>query len=236
MTDQALDMLMRRVLIDALRKEEESVIEVLESFAPSRQHQRQMEEMLKDPLKWMHKKTRPVWKTIAQKVAVVLLIASVSLGGLMAVSPTVRAAVIQWMTEWYETHVVYRFFGESPKNETVDFRISVLPQGYKEIEDNRIVNDNYISLWYEDGDGNVILFDYMYMQEGSALLVQPEEGDTIVDVSVNDNAGQLYCSRNSGKFNTLIWTDQHNGYCFAIKAMCGEKDILHMAESVDLVE
>ena len=49
MTDQALDMLMRRVLIDALRKEEESVIEVMESFTPSRKHQRQMEEMMKDP-------------------------------------------------------------------------------------------------------------------------------------------------------------------------------------------
>jgi hypothetical protein len=236
MTDQALDMLMRRVLIDALRKDEECVIEVMESFTPSRKHQRQMEEMLQDPLKWMRNKTRPVWKTIAQKVAVILLIASVSLGGVMAVSPTVRAAVIQWMTEWYETHVVYRFFGESPENETAEFRITIMPHGYKEIEDSRIVNDNYVSLWYEDGDGNVILFDYMYMQEGAALLVEPEEGDTIVDVIVNDNAGQLYCSRNPEKFNTLVWTNQQSGYCFVIKAMCEEKEILRMAESVNLVE
>ena len=109
MTDQALDMLMHRVLIDALRKEEESVIEVMESFTPSRKHQRQMEEMMKDPLKWMRKKIRPVWKTIAQKVAVILLVASVSLGGVMAVSPTVLSTVIQWVTEWYETYIVYRF-------------------------------------------------------------------------------------------------------------------------------
>ncbi len=37
----------------------------------------------------------------------------------MAVSPTVRAAVVRWVTEWYETHVVYRFCenmtGEMPQ-------------------------------------------------------------------------------------------------------------------------
>lgn len=60
MTDQALDMLMRRVLMDALRKEEESIVEVMESFIPSRKHQHQMEEMLKDPLKWMRKITESV--------------------------------------------------------------------------------------------------------------------------------------------------------------------------------
>ena len=105
MTDQALDMLMRRVLINALRKEEESVIEVMESFSPSRRHQRQMEEMLKDPLKWMRKKTRPVWKTIAQKVAVILLVASIGLAGLVAVSPTVQATVIRRITEWIDSNV-----------------------------------------------------------------------------------------------------------------------------------
>lgn len=236
MTDQELDNLMRRVLMDAIRKDEEDAMEEIESFVPSRKHQRQMKEMLKDPLKWMRNRTKPAWKRIAQKVAVIWLIASLSFGGVMAISPTVRAAVIQWMTEWYETHVIYRFFGESPKNKAVNFRISILPQGYEEIEDNRIVNDNYVSLWYEDGDGNVILFDYMYMQEGAALLVEPEEGDTVVDVMVNDSAGQLYCSRNPEKFNTLIWTDQQSGYCFVIKAMCKGQEILHMAESIDLVK
>ena len=44
--------------------------------------------------------------------AVILLVFSLSLGSLMAVSPTVRAAVIRWVTEWYETHITYRYSGE----------------------------------------------------------------------------------------------------------------------------
>ena len=49
MTDQELDNLMRRVLMDAIRKDEEDATEEIESFIPSRKHQRQMKEMLRIP-------------------------------------------------------------------------------------------------------------------------------------------------------------------------------------------
>lgn len=42
-----------------------------------------------------------------QKVAVILLVLSLGLGGVMFASPTVRAAVITRMREMYEHSVVY---------------------------------------------------------------------------------------------------------------------------------
>ena len=56
------------------------------------QHQRQIKAMLKDPLNWSRKKARPVWKMVAQKVAIVLLVISVGFGTVMVASPTARAA------------------------------------------------------------------------------------------------------------------------------------------------
>ena len=41
-----------------------------------------------------------------------LLVFSLSLGSLMAVSQTVRAAVVRRVVEWYETHITYRHSGE----------------------------------------------------------------------------------------------------------------------------
>ena len=83
------------------------------AFKPTHHYQRQIAAMLSDPLKWAQKRARgPLWKNVAQKAAVILLVFSLSLGSLMAVSPTVRAAVVRWVTEWYETHIVYRYSGE----------------------------------------------------------------------------------------------------------------------------
>ena len=117
MTDQELDRRMRRVLLDSLRNDEQNTREAAGPFVPPRDHQRQMRDMLKDPIKWLRNRRKPVWKLAIQKVAVVLLVVSLSLGSVMAVSPTARAVVIRWETEWYETHIVY-FFRERqiPKN------------------------------------------------------------------------------------------------------------------------
>ena len=106
MTDQALDKLMRQVLIDSLAMDEDGLEQV--DFTPSNRHQQQMQLMLKNPLGWYKRKTKPVWKLALQRVAVVFLVASIGFGSVMVVSPTARAAVIRWVVEWYETHIVYR--------------------------------------------------------------------------------------------------------------------------------
>lgn len=70
MTDQELDVLTKRVLIDSMKLDlEADGAGQTASFTPSPQHQRQMKAMLKDPLGWSRKKARPVWKMIAQKAA-----------------------------------------------------------------------------------------------------------------------------------------------------------------------
>lgn len=230
MTDQELDNLMRRVLMDAIRKDEEDATEEIESFIPSRKHQRQMREMLKDPLKWMRNKTRPVWKMIVQKVAVVLLIISVSLGGVMAISPTVRAAVIQWVTEWYETFIVYRYFSEQPQMEDIfHFTIQGVPQGYEEVE--RVELPSSGSVVYEAGNGEVIYFDYAYMHQGSGTFVALD-GENVENVTIAGMTGQCFLSDVEGNFNTLTWIDEEYNVQFIIDSALEVDDLILMAESV----
>ena len=124
--------------------------EAAEPFNPSRNHQRQMRDMLKDPNKWLRNKIKPVWKVAVQRVAVVLLIASLGLGSVMAVSPTVRAAVIQWVTEWYETHITFRYAGDSDSDNLLNYEILGLPEGYSEVKEDRIEDDGYIQKKYRN--------------------------------------------------------------------------------------
>ena len=179
MTDQELDTLMRRVLLDSLKLDAESAASGELAFEPTPRYQRQMAAMVKDPLKWERRRARPLWKNVAQKAAVILLVFSLSLGSLMAVSPTVRAAVVRWVTEWYETHIVYRYSGEQITGEMPQYEISGLPQDYTEII--RDVYEASVSVVYESPSGDMICFDYTHMQQGAANIIAPGD-DEILDV------------------------------------------------------
>ena len=59
MTDQELDRIMERVLIDSLKLDWEKAAQEEIPFEPSSQHQRQMRAMLANPLRWVRRRERP---------------------------------------------------------------------------------------------------------------------------------------------------------------------------------
>lgn len=81
----------------------------------------------------------------------------------------------------------------------------------------------------------VILFEYVYMQHGSMSWISTEKAD-IISVSVNDLDGKLAVPKEEGINSTLVWFDPEKNLQFTIDAPLGENDILHIAESVSLVE
>ena len=151
----------------------------------------------------------------------------------MAVSPTVRAAVVRWVTEWYETHIVYRYSGEDISGEMPYYEISGLPQGYTEII--RDIYEASVSVVYESPSGDMICFDYTHMQQGAANIIAPGD-DEILDVTVNGIQGQFFLPHDPADAKTITWIDADSNLQFVVKAFCSETDILHMAESVSLVK
>lgn len=239
MTDQELDTLMRRVLLDSLKLNLEGATGNELSFEPTPRYQRQMTAMLADPLKWARKRARPIWKKVIQKVAVILLVFSLSLGSLMAVSPTVRAAVIRWVTEWYETHITYRYSGEQITDEMPQYEITDLPEGYVEAKGERVEWPSYVSIIYRnqsDDNAQWIYLRYIYMQQGTISNFEIENAD-VQPVTINGLDGQLYLARNPEQSDsTITWIDPDKNILFAVDAALDANDILHIAESVSLVE
>ena len=235
MTDRELDRMMQHVLLDAIKRDCEKETDDVPAFKPTRHYQRQIAAMLSDPLKWAQKRARPLWKNVAQKIAVILLVFSLSLGSLMAVSPTVRAAVVRWVTEWYETHIVYRYSGEQITGEMPQYEITDLPEGY--IEDERVNWPSYVSVVYQNKDTDkTIYLDCTFMQQGSASDYVTD-GVEVVPVTVNGLSGQLFLTDDwENKWNTITWNDAERNLQFEIDANVNRDVILHMAESVSLVK
>ena len=235
MTDRELDRMMQHVLLDAIKRDCKKETDDVPAFKPTRHYQRQMAAMLSDPLKWARKRARPIWKSALQKVAMILLVFTLSLGSLMAVSPTVRAAVVRWVTEWYETHVVYRFSGEQIADEMPQYEVTDLPEGYAETE--RVEWPSYVSIIYQnvnDENASWIYLQYIYMQQGASSNFGIENAD-IIPVTVNGLEGQLYLTRDTeGADSTITWIVPDENMLFAVSAALNANDILHIAESVSL--
>lgn len=234
MTDQELDVLMKRILVDSIKMDLEAD-EKKDTlvFQPSSHYQKQMQLMLKDPLKWAKKKTIPMWKTIAQKVAVVLLIISLSFGTLMVCNPTVWATFTRWVTEWYETHIVYRYAGESTSKDMPQYEIAELPEGF--VESDRTELPRMTNISYTNKAGDVITFNYIFMGRGGAVSFDIKDSD-VLDIVVNHMEGQFFESKLPGNFNTITWVDTKQNIQFDISGTYSYIDILHMAESVSLVK
>lgn len=148
--------------------------------------------MLADPLAWAKKRDRPAWKRAVQRAAVILLVISLGFGGLMATCPVGRAAVIQWVTEWYETHITYRYTGEDMTGEMPQYEITELPEGYAEVKSKRIEWPGQVNIVYRNEEtGKTIYLDYMQMVQGGATDFVVENAE-IIPVMVDGLEGQFF--------------------------------------------
>ena len=234
MTEQELDLLMRNVLLDAIAMDEKTQIETI-PYTPSLHHQKQIKAMLKNHLRWARDRKQPVWKRALKRVAVILLVISLAFGSLMVVSPTARATFIRWVTEWYETHVTYRYAGDDMVGDLPEYTITELPEGYAEDRDQRIEFGTQTFISYQNGDiDSAITLHYCYMQQGSATIFVLENADS-VPIIVNGCEGQIFLSKNlETTRNAVTWIDIEQNIQFTIQARLSTDDLLHMAESVSL--
>lgn len=233
MTEQELDQLMRRVLLDSLEPDCDTCLEEEIPFEASAGHRRQMQSMLADPMKWMRKRTRPAWKRALQQAAAVLLVLSLGLGGFVATVPTARAAFLRWVTEWYETHIIYQYAGDGLSGEMPQYGITALPDGFAETE--RDVLPGLVSVSYENTEGDTIDLTYVYMQQGAATVIGLED-ITVYDVEVGGRRGRFFEAEIPGNFSTLTWIDEEENLQFTIDGCFDRMELLHIAESVSLVK
>ena len=234
MTEKELDAFMSKVLLDAIAFDEDRLEEKI-PYAASTRHRHQMRAMLKDPVRWARERGKPVWKRVLQTAAVILLMLSLGLGSVMLASPTARATIVRWVAEWYETHIVFRYAGEDAQGEMSQYVLGELPEGFVENPERQFIGAGMTSYFYENEKGDVILFEYIYMQQGALSSVDAENAN-MIPVFVNNCEGLLVIPKEENNNSTLMWFDPERNLQFTLDAPLGQEDILYMAESVHLVE
>ena len=199
MTEQELDELLRRVLLDAAKLEETKETGEEPTFRPTPRYQRQMQAMWAGPKKWATARKRPRWKAALRGVAMFLAVVTISFGSILAASPTARATVIRWVTEWYESHVTFRHNGPQREEAMPQYTITALPAGYVESVEERLDWPSYVSITYRtEADPDLrIGLRYGYMQQGSAVDFVTDTSEAL-PVTVNGFESAVYCGRRHG--------------------------------------
>ena len=232
MTEQELDRIMRRVLIDSMKVEaEQDKTDPAPPFQATSKHQRQMRAMLANPIKWLHRREHPVWKQIAQRVAVLFLVLLLVFGGIMAFSPTARATVVRWVVEWYEDTVIYRYTGEQNREPLPQYEITGVPEGYVEID--RKTAPGLVLVTYENAQKEVIGFEYVFMHQGSLTGFNTEDAD-VFEIQVHSHPGTYFEARMPGALNSLTWIDEDQNLQFMIDGCYQYDELLRMADSISL--
>ena len=237
MTDQKLDQMLRRALLNAAAQEAEALPQEPPELSP--RHGRSMRAMLRDPLAWARSRRRPALRTAARHAAArhaaaVLLVLVLAAAVLVTVSPQVRADITRWVAEQTGNVLDFQFRGDSPAQPIPQYQITALPEGYVETERTDALDAGNVT--YKNSDGDMILLDYAYMQDGALHRIILNDTDTMSDIRVSGMPGKLIISTEEKSFDCILWIDAAQNLQFTITAVAEESVIIAMAESVSLYD
>lgn len=231
MAEKSFDTLLRQALLEANWREYQFLWEDPEDPDLSPRYLRWRARLMADPFAWMKKQLRPLWAKALRAVACLLLASALTLGSLMAVSPTVRAAVLNWLREISRDQVTYTSTDAQDHDEPPTWYPTWLPDGWSlEEAEGRTSRADYrfaggegrMTFWcgYPDGGSFGFSSGEEMTQSGRQVTVQGYPAD------LYEKGGQMY----------LIWENE-DGILFWFSATnVSEEDLLKTAESVEPVE
>ena len=185
-------------------------------------------------LKALHKKTEKQHQ-FQKRMAAAVAAFFVAMTMFLSFNTEVRAAVVTWFKEVFETRIVYWFNGEKA-DVLPTYEISNLPEGYECIYDETTANSRNCLYQKEDIAIDGLSFRYSFIQSDAPLSVTfPDEEFTVKQVNINGCPGDLYVSIDPSESHALVWVDEANGVVFTITSFLDPDVMLHMAESVELL-
>ena len=155
MTEGEENIIIKGVLLEAISRDFSEELSNNKEVSVSPRFKRQMMAMMNNPNKWAERHKRDYRRRFVKVVATIVLTCSLPFGVLTVASPTVRAAVIDWVVEWYESSIIYKFFGESDSTKLPLYEVIDLPFDYTRIGIPQELPNN-TEIIYENSDGEIL--------------------------------------------------------------------------------
>lgn len=170
---------------------------------------------------------RKAVRSIGKTAAGLIIATAVLFGMLVAVSPTIRAAVASFITEWYSDHLAV-YFRSNPEAQGGDvWRPRYLPAGYTEREEKRA--GAIVDVFYENEEGNELVFTYI-SRTANFTIGSDNEGKTKKEILINGNKAVLLETNIEGERSYILWENEDAG--FSLMGAIEMEELIKIAESV----
>lgn len=171
----------------------------------------------------------PVIYKALQRVACILLVLLMLFSGVMIVNTEVRASVIGWIKEQYETFYHYFFPAETTVNEQDEYTLGWIPDGYT-LANSYSSSSMEIQI-YTHPNGNMIYFSYLYGSENRSEYIE-FENHICYEVKLTSAVAEVFITTSPDKSNGILWEDETDTVFFSISAPSEEAELVRLAESV----
>ena len=188
----------------------------------SRSFERKMERLIR-------RAEHPIVHKVLKSAAIFILVCSMLFAGLLAVSPEVRASVVEWMRS-VQTGIS-RYFYASNEIAAMDkeYYLSYIPEGYSYVDELNDVNGKtYI---YANKTGQYLRFHYSRGSNSSTFVMYTEHCKHSTAL-VGATPVELYLAREGYQVSSSIVWENGDSILFIISAYTDEAGLTELAEGV----
>jgi hypothetical protein len=187
---------------------------------------RSMRKMLTNPKRFVRDYHRPAYLRVLRMTAMIVVMFSLTLGAVMAVSPTVRAAIVRSVRSWYGDHVEYTIRSEGdndwvvqlgyiPKEMLLDVQSNASSQSIVMYENSESVQLFIIVAW----DGTVAINN---------------EDVTITEQYINGNKAEIYHSLEVFHPNLVLLYYEKENVIVSISSTIEIEELIRIAENIQI--
>ena len=171
----------------------------------------------------MARAEHPVRYRAMRYAAAALLVVVTVFGGVLAVSPEVRAEVGSWFKG---DAFISSPSGKVPVAERKDFCLTWIPEGYTYYD---VMETSFgKTYFYIDENDRFLRFIYLYDGKSYAMV----EGYEHKQVLLGDVQADIFLDPTGEHSNEIIWKDPNGDVCFIISAFMEEEQLIRLALSV----
>lgn len=188
---------------------------------PSPRFRRKMKSLLRNPDKYIRNQRKPIYIKVLQNAAVVFIVFTILLGAIIAVSPTVRAGVIDFVRSWFEDRTEYL----TPEDElSYKWSFGYFPEGFELL----VEQDYGVSITSIYKNNNALIT--VIISRGKQVL--DNEHAIYYQVERNKRTIDIYESTDPLYPNIVVLHDDNTGSVISINSDINLNELIKIAESI----
>jgi len=187
---------------------------------PTLRFQQKMDSLLMRPRSYLRSKQRPLYLRIIRAAAAVIITFTVLLSAAMVVSPTVRAAVVNFVRTWLTDRTIYQI----PQRELgKSLTFNYMPDGFVLIDE---FDSNLQQVYVYKNEDSVVIF----ISISSGTLIVDNERSEFYSTTINGFHTDIYESVNTENPNVIVVRDEGNGIFITVES---EIEIIELTKIVE---